>query len=539
MPITITNNNSVVGVSQEVNTIQVGMASAFDASATALQAAADADAAKTETEILRDEVAERTAALGTASVTTATWADLSTLTPDFLGQGAETLDSDTGTHTDPSTSDTVDNAGRYTAYALTEGAWTWIGGTGLSSKLSTSVVGPSATSDIIRTETPTGRSALRLTRTKQLIVAGVNWSKNMARALLTADAVYPDAASRAALLTVQDASGRAPIYVTRNGRVRLMGRDVVRDLDTLANGAALAPELDAINAKLTPGKNIVAVGDSLTAYAGSWAQTLIGSGDLTDSSRALTIAAVGGHTSAQTARRLGALPFLCIFSGGVISASGGTPVTTYALRPDGLTLDICNPVTNQGPTWRGSVDGIAGTFSATAFDGGGQPTDMVFTPDDLATDAPVNDYTPTTSLTGTGHERDLIVMCLGENNFTDPETVKNDWLAIRDWQVTLEKRMVVITPPGTPSSGISNPAAYADIVDLENFAQHTWGDKCIVSRQLLMRYGDGSEADNAAIADGRVPPSLTTDGIHWTTTPGGGHEIIRGAVADIINSEDW
>ena len=46
MPITITNNNSVVGVSQEVNTIQVGMASAFDASATALQAAAGAEAAR-------------------------------------------------------------------------------------------------------------------------------------------------------------------------------------------------------------------------------------------------------------------------------------------------------------------------------------------------------------------------------------------------------------------------------------------------------------------------------------------------------------
>ena len=136
MPITITNNNSVVGVSQEVNTIQVGMASAFDASATALQAAADADTAKTETEILRDEVVERTAALGTTSVTTATWADLSTLTPNFLGQGAETLDSDTGTHTDPSTSETVANAGRYTAYALTEGAWTWIGETGLSGKVS-------------------------------------------------------------------------------------------------------------------------------------------------------------------------------------------------------------------------------------------------------------------------------------------------------------------------------------------------------------------------------------------------------------------
>lgn len=43
MPITITNNNSVVGISQEVNTVRVGMASAFDVSSTALQAASDAE----------------------------------------------------------------------------------------------------------------------------------------------------------------------------------------------------------------------------------------------------------------------------------------------------------------------------------------------------------------------------------------------------------------------------------------------------------------------------------------------------------------
>ena len=43
MPITITNNNSVVGVSQEVNTIQVGMSSAFDVSASAAEFAAQAE----------------------------------------------------------------------------------------------------------------------------------------------------------------------------------------------------------------------------------------------------------------------------------------------------------------------------------------------------------------------------------------------------------------------------------------------------------------------------------------------------------------
>lgn len=44
MPVTITNNNYVAGISQEVNTVTVGMASSFDASAAALLAAGEASA---------------------------------------------------------------------------------------------------------------------------------------------------------------------------------------------------------------------------------------------------------------------------------------------------------------------------------------------------------------------------------------------------------------------------------------------------------------------------------------------------------------
>lgn len=44
MPLTITNNNNVVGISQEVNTIRVGMASAFDVSASATESAIEAQA---------------------------------------------------------------------------------------------------------------------------------------------------------------------------------------------------------------------------------------------------------------------------------------------------------------------------------------------------------------------------------------------------------------------------------------------------------------------------------------------------------------
>ncbi|WP_295537408.1 SGNH/GDSL hydrolase family protein [uncultured Pseudacidovorax sp.] len=73
-----------------------------------------------------------------SSRTVASWTLLAALTPSAPGEGAEVLDADTGTHTDPLSSSTVANAGRYSAYATTTGAWHWIGPTGLSAKLNTS-----------------------------------------------------------------------------------------------------------------------------------------------------------------------------------------------------------------------------------------------------------------------------------------------------------------------------------------------------------------------------------------------------------------
>lgn len=74
-------------------------------------------------------------ATGYAIVLQDTWAALALLTPTAIGQGAEVPDSDTGTHTDPSTSLTVDNAGRYTAFGTGVGEWKWIAETGLSAKV--------------------------------------------------------------------------------------------------------------------------------------------------------------------------------------------------------------------------------------------------------------------------------------------------------------------------------------------------------------------------------------------------------------------
>lgn len=70
-----------------------------------------------------------------SSRTVATWAALATLTGTTAGEGAEVLDTDTGTHTDPVVGGTVANAGRY-SWSASPAGWRRIGGTGLADKAS-------------------------------------------------------------------------------------------------------------------------------------------------------------------------------------------------------------------------------------------------------------------------------------------------------------------------------------------------------------------------------------------------------------------
>lgn len=82
------------------------------------------------------KVSEAQAAAANAqssALTCATWAVLSTLTGSTEGEGAEVLDSDTGTHTDPVVGSTVANAGRYT-WSASPAGWLRIGATGLVGK---------------------------------------------------------------------------------------------------------------------------------------------------------------------------------------------------------------------------------------------------------------------------------------------------------------------------------------------------------------------------------------------------------------------
>lgn len=409
-----------------------------------------------------------------------------------------------------------------------------------SATLIDSLFEKSPTRDVFRWLDSVGKAAMRLTEKGKFIVAGRKVFDELDLAASTALRFFSDGASRSARASFRDENGKQPIEVTRSGRVRIWRRDVLRELDRLASGDAFAGLLADINQQLTPSKNLLVIGDSLSAYTGSWARTILEA--LDDPARGLTNIAVGGHTSSQQAGRLGALPFLLTFQGNKINASGSTAVTaSQMLRPDGVTMYTVWPISSQGtgPTWRARVSGVVGTFSSATFTGE-VPDALVFTPDpgQLVSDLPVEIGVPTESVWAETHEYDTLLLCLGRNNYSETDTVKRDWLAIRDWQRTLNKRLIAVTPPNMAGEGSSSgPSLYAKFVDLERYAQSIFAENVVISRQVLMRHGDGGATDNAAIADNRVPPSLTTDGLHWTVDAG--HVYIREAAATIINRKGW
>jgi len=95
----------------------------------AAKAGADAAAADAARELAEAAVTNAQA----AALTVATWTALAALTAAVAGTGAEVLDTDTGTHTDPVAGGTVNNAGRY-SWSVSPAGWRRIGVTGLAAK---------------------------------------------------------------------------------------------------------------------------------------------------------------------------------------------------------------------------------------------------------------------------------------------------------------------------------------------------------------------------------------------------------------------
>lgn len=98
----------------------------------------EAQAAQAAAETARDLAAASATQAQAAALTCATWAALFALTGSYAGQGAEVLDTDAGTHTDPVAGGTVSNGGRY-SWSVSPAGWRRIGDTGLTGKANITV----------------------------------------------------------------------------------------------------------------------------------------------------------------------------------------------------------------------------------------------------------------------------------------------------------------------------------------------------------------------------------------------------------------
>ena len=290
------------------------------------------------------------------------------------------------------------------------------------------------------------------------------------------------------------------------------------------------------NKWITPDKNLVAVGDSLTAYSHEWFANL--NSALTDKNRTYTNHAVGGDTSVQQALKFGAANFLLTLENQKIKASGSTNITgTFARYADNSLVSTAMLSSQSSKTIAGSIAGVKGAINATY--SGSTLTALTFTPTVApSTDVPVYDYTPFVPASLEIDKFKTFAIAIGRNNLNQPERIKQDILAMIDAQATVEKRFFVITPPPTTYSSSNRDSAQIleNIINIERWAMENFGDQAIISRQILMRHGDGSSTDNTDIANGYVPTSTCSDGLHWTEAA---NEFIRDAAANLINSKGW
>lgn len=332
------------------------------------------------------------------------------------------------------------------------------------------------------------------------------------------------------------AGDRIVLRVMQDGSMQVGNLNFTRSIQALQSAVSDLQSQGLQNKWITPNKNLVAVGDSLTAYAHEWFANL--NTYLTDKNRTYTNHAVGGDKSTQQALKFGAGNYLLTLENQKIKASGSTNITGTFVRYVDKSIVTDTMLSSQSSkTIAGSIAGIKGVINATYT--GATMTALTFTPTVApSSDVPVFDYTPFIPASLEVDKFKTFAIAIGRNNLSQPERIKQDILAMIDAQATIEKRFFVITPPPKAYSDANRDSAeiMANIFDIERWAMENFGERAIISRQILMRHGDGSATDNLDIANNCVPTSCTEDGLHWTATA---NTYIAQEVAKLINSKGW
>lgn len=326
-------------------------AASRDAAETAQGGAEDA----AEAAVTAQGLAQTAAANAQASaLTCATWAVLSGLTGSTAGQGAEVLDSDTGTHTDPVVGGTVNNAGRY-SWSVIPAGWQRIANTGLSSKADEA--------DLAVTDARTAPLRIATGANGHLQIVDANGAELLGfdsdgKAILRLSAraldnlrdtlgTYLLSIDASPYPSMRDTDGVELLGFNDDGEALFaVSQNVADQVSNLLNIGAI---YDPVAAGVLPSRDVFVIGDSMTSSTVTSAISTALSG------RSVSYLQQGGSTAATLAVMMGARPLTVTVSGNTIPASGGVSITAKSENILGLGNDTL--------TFNCSIGGIAGVMS--------------------------------------------------------------------------------------------------------------------------------------------------------------------------------
>lgn len=319
---------------------------------------------------------------------------------------------------------------------------------------------------------------------------------------------------------VVDPSGRVPLGLRPDGRLFYRGADI---------SDVLTPDDDA---RFVSSDDVVCWGDSLTEGAGSTGGSTYPVQLAALTGRTVMGLGRGSQTAQMIAARAGGRASLLTVSGNEIPASGPVTVTDLSIALMFYAGGAWNlPGTLAGVPGQLNEDGDGGyTFTRTA-SGSAVPC------------YPDTPFIPTTVHPGRTH-----IIWLGRNNYSNVtdagilaaanETIKDCIASIVGEMNTLEKRFIILGVTSRDDvieyTGTANFNAKRDLA--EDLARQY--PKSFIDIDVILRgNGDGGATDNADIANGVLPSSLTAaDRIHLNND---GYAIVAAEIAARFDQNGW
>jgi len=339
--------------------------------------------------------------------------------------------------------------------------------------------------------------ALGITNAGQVVIDGQNFPALVNAVATNTSAIAPLSTQPSARsgyqFAILDILNQMPFGINNAGQVIIQGQNISALAGSLNS---FTTQLAALNSAVTPA-GFIAVGDSLTAGAG-------GTPYPTQLSALLGVSVqnigVGGQISTSISGRFGGntVPFITV-TGNQIPASGAVTVTAQSFYLQ----------TNQGPGGLlGTLGGVAGTLTSTAFDGNGNPTTTTFTRTIPGNVVKLNTLTPFFIDTSDNRLNKTAIIWLGRNNLTATATVLADTANAIAGMKCLNKQFVVmgILSGVTEGSGTAN---YTNIQSVNSQLRALYPNNYIDIRETLVNASNPAlPYDAQCIAADTPGPSL-------------------------------